>query len=152
MKSSVTVDAVADYILWVFHEQGKPIDHLKLQKLVYYVQAWHLALYDEPLFPEHLEAWVNGPVQPGLYRRFKKWYWEPIEEKPECPDLPESVKDHINEVLNVYGDYPAERLEYNVHREMPWVKARNGVPPLEPCTAVISNQDMMDFFERMGRQ
>ncbi len=34
----------------------------KLQKLVYYSKAWHLVWEGEPLFPEHIEAWANGPV------------------------------------------------------------------------------------------
>lgn len=152
MQTPTTASAVADFILWFFHENAKPITHLKLQKLVYYAQAWYLALYEEPLFVEPLEAWVHGPVEPGLYRRFKKWYWEPIEEHPPCPDLPDEVKRHIIAVLKVYGDYPPERLEYNVHREVPWIKARNGLTPFEPCHAVISNDDMMDFFQEMGQQ
>jgi uncharacterized phage-associated protein len=38
------------------------MDAMRLQKLLYYVQAWHLAVTDEPLFPEQIKAWKDGPV------------------------------------------------------------------------------------------
>ena len=44
---------------------------MKLQKLIYYSQAWSLVWDDEPLFPERIEAWINGPVVPELYERHK---------------------------------------------------------------------------------
>jgi uncharacterized phage-associated protein len=40
---------------------------MKLQKLVYYAQAWALVWDDEPIFDEEIEAWANGPVVRGLY-------------------------------------------------------------------------------------
>ena len=33
-------------------QSGDTISHLKLQKLVYYVQAWHYTIFNEPLFEE----------------------------------------------------------------------------------------------------
>lgn len=58
---STTVFDVAEYIL----EQHGEMTSMKLQKLVYYCQAWHLAWSDEPLFRESIEAWANGPVVPA---------------------------------------------------------------------------------------
>lgn len=54
---------VAEYIL---ARQG-PMSAMKLQRLCYYSQGWHLAWEGEPLFPERIEAWANGPVIPALY-------------------------------------------------------------------------------------
>jgi uncharacterized phage-associated protein len=51
-----TPDAVADYFLWSARECGDLLTNLRLQKLVYYAQAWFLALYDEPLFDGEFEA------------------------------------------------------------------------------------------------
>nr|WP_293017994.1 type II toxin-antitoxin system antitoxin SocA domain-containing protein [Moorena sp. SIO3I8] len=33
---------------------------MKLQKLLYYAQSLHLALYDQPLFDEEIQAWRSG--------------------------------------------------------------------------------------------
>ncbi len=50
---------------------GRTLSTVKLQKLVYYSQAWHLVWEDRPLFPERIEAWANGPVVPDLYREHR---------------------------------------------------------------------------------
>ena len=57
-NSPVSVFDVAAYIL----DKLGPISTIKLQKLVYYCQAWSLVWDEEPLFSERIEAWVNGPV------------------------------------------------------------------------------------------
>ncbi|OQY42717.1 MAG: hypothetical protein B6240_13665 [Desulfobacteraceae bacterium 4572_87] len=53
-------------------EAGDLISNLKLQKLVYYAQGFYLALYDEPLFNEPIEAWTHGPVIRELYRSYNE--------------------------------------------------------------------------------
>lgn len=60
---AISVLDVAAYIL----SQHGPMSHMKLQRLVYYSQAWHLVWEGTPLFPERIEAWANGPVVPVLY-------------------------------------------------------------------------------------
>jgi uncharacterized phage-associated protein len=143
----VTVNDVADFILCRFRDKGEPVDHLKLQKLVYYVQAWHLALFGEPLFNGEIQAWIHGPVQPQLYSRFKEWRWRPIVlEGLRHPDLPKEVSDHIDEVLSIYCGFSGEELESIVHQEEPWLKARAGLPPLEPSNSVIDEKEMEGLF------
>jgi uncharacterized phage-associated protein len=58
---------IADYIL---QKQGS-MSAMKLQKLVYYAQAWSLAWTDTPLFNEDIQAWAKGPVVPALYYKHK---------------------------------------------------------------------------------
>ncbi|MCC6923464.1 MAG: DUF4065 domain-containing protein [Nitrosomonas sp.] len=58
---------VADYILV---KQGA-ISAMKLQKLIYYSQAWSLVWDDEPLFNNKIEAWANGPVVRDLYEKHR---------------------------------------------------------------------------------
>ena len=70
-----TARQVANYIISFFQKKQEPITNLKLQKLLYYVQAWYLALYDEPLFDDKLEAWVHGASQPQVYSQFKQFLW-----------------------------------------------------------------------------
>lgn len=41
---------IATYFIWLANEKGSFLSNLKLQKLVYYAQAWHLALNEEPVF------------------------------------------------------------------------------------------------------
>ena len=62
-----TVQDVAAYIL---AKKGE-LPAMKLQKLLYYAQAWSLVWDDAPLFPESVEAWANGRVLPDLYQHHK---------------------------------------------------------------------------------
>lgn len=46
---------------------GELMSNMKLQKMLYYQQGYHLALFDEPLFEDDLEAWMYGPAVPIVY-------------------------------------------------------------------------------------
>jgi uncharacterized phage-associated protein len=148
--AETTANAVANYIIHFCHERGDLITNLHLQKLVYYAQAWYLALHDKPLFEEELQAWASGPVQPELYERFKTFKWNPISEDTGKVDLPKHVEDHLLEVMDVYGKYNAFYLERMTQEEEPWVKARGGIPRDEHSTAVISKKDMQEFYKTLA--
>lgn len=143
----MTAHDVAKYIISVSREHGEPISNLKLQKLLYYAQAWHLALYDGALFDERLEAWVHGPAVPPVYGEYKQWSWQPI-----CADVPEihiadeRIKAHLDEVLDVYGGLTAMYLEKLTHQEDPWLKARGDLPPDVPSHNIISHDDMRNYY------
>ena len=145
--SAVTANMVADYFLYTAHDCGDLLTNLKLQKLVYYAQAWHLALYDEPLFEEHFEAWIHGPVQPELYRRFREYGWDRIGENPDKPKLSQLVKDLLDEILNIYDRFTARDLERMTHREEPWIEARDGAPIEDPSNNTISTDTMSKYFK-----
>jgi len=140
----------AEFLIAFSHECGDPLSNLKLQKLLYYSQAWFLALYDKPLFDERIEAWVHGPAVPPVYGEFKKWTWQPIECEIDLPALEKAlekhVQDHLTEVMDVYGVMSAYQLEKLTHSEDPWKKARNGIPLDEPSTAIITHEDMKQYY------
>ena len=46
---------------------GECLTNLKLQKLLYYQQGYHLAAFGTPLFEENVESWMYGPVVPVVY-------------------------------------------------------------------------------------
>ncbi len=153
--AKVTANDVADYILWFARQHGDYVSNLKVQKLLYYVQAWHLALYDEPLFDDHFEAWVHGPVQPSVYARFKQYGWRPILDEPcldgnSMPDLPEDVRAHVDEVMEEFLNYSAYMLERMTHNEVPWINARGGIPADEPSRNLIKNEDMRHYYKQFA--
>lgn len=137
---------VADYLIAASHQHGDPVSNLKLQKLLYYAQAWHLALFDRPLYEEPIQAWVHGPVVYPVYRQYKDWAWQPIDQDPEIPDLDQSTKDHLDEVMRTYGTMTAYALECLTHEEHPWLNARVGLAMDEPSNAVISHADMRSYY------
>ena len=148
----VTASTVADFFLTFCQEHGDVITHLKLQKLVYYAQAWHLALKGKPLFEEQIEAWVHGPVTPSVYSRFKKSGWAPISVAPVKPALAAAVQKHLIEVFSVYGHFSAWDLERMTHQEEPWQRARAGLSPDQEGHQAISQTDMQEFYRKLSRQ
>ena len=117
---------VANYFLTQISEDaGDLMSNLKLQKLVYYAQGFHLALYDEPLFPEPLEAWTNGPVVPELFRHYKKYESGAI----PCPKgvdfsiYEEETRSFLDEVYSVFGQFAAWKLRNLTDQEPPWIVA-----------------------------
>src|SRR5437016_8859052 len=98
--TEISARKIADYLIAFAHRVGDPISNLKLQKLLYYAQAWYLALHNEPLFPESIEAWVHGPAVPPVYGKFKGWAWQPIGFHPKkAPAFPAKIKNHLDEIM-----------------------------------------------------
>jgi len=144
--TTVTAKEVADYFIRFSQDHGDPISNLKLQKLLYYGQAWHLALYDRPLFSEPIEAWIHGPVVRSVWSQFQG-SWKPINFRPRRPDLSMHTSNHLDEVMEVYGGLSAFDLERLTHSESPWRKARGRIPSDKPSFAVIKNSDMKEFYK-----
>ena len=71
-------DVAKYFATLVESDAGDSISNLKLQKLAYYAQGFHLAMYDTPLFPERIYAWAHGPVVEELYHAYKKFGANPI--------------------------------------------------------------------------
>lgn len=152
-KQKVTVFDVADYFLKVVdRDAGGSITHLKLQKLVYYAQAWHLVFTGKPMFCERIEAWVHGPVCPALYSKYADYGYQNLPEPEKAPDVfNEEELETLEAVWDCYGDYDARYLEQLTHQEKPWREARKGCAPGEHCTKRISLEVMKEFYTQLNQ-
>jgi uncharacterized phage-associated protein len=115
---------IAHVFLRLSHpECGDLISNLKLQRLLYYAQGFHLALYDAPLFSDPIEAWNYGPVVPSVYREYNHHGSGalPVE---HSTDIHQHITDEqlnlIQEVYEVYGQYSGLKLMHITHQEDPW--------------------------------
>ena len=138
---------VADYFLSrCDDESGDLISNLKLQKLVYYAQGFSLALLDEPLFEESIEAWMHGPVVPKLYAKYKNYGKDPLPSDGFDKDkFTEDQLDLLEEVYNVYGQFSAWKLRNMTHEEAPWAETYiDGIGPIS-----IPNDRMQNFFKTL---
>ncbi|MGE7136186.1 Panacea domain-containing protein [Luteibacter sp. NPDC031894] len=142
---------VAKYVIRTFQAREDLITNLKLQKLLYYVQGWHLGLYGARAFDGQFKAWVHGPVNLDVYHAFKHNRWNPILDEMPDVKLSAELEKHVDDVLEVYGGDTAWSLEQRTHRERPWLEARGTLQPDEECQTVISDRTMQAFFEEQGR-
>lgn len=107
-------------------EDGDSITNMKLQKLLYYFQGFHLAAFDEVLFNDRIEAWEHGPVVPKVWRELNPFGRDPIRMVASDRDLGFQGKRLrlMTNVYEVYGQYSPWRLRRQTHKEPPWKLAR----------------------------
>ncbi len=142
--------AIADWFLAsVDRTAGDALTHLKLQKLVYYAQAWALVLLDRPLFEEEVQAWAHGPVVPSVWQAFREHGWEAIPPPDERPRVDGETQELLRDVLGTYGERSATALEALTHREDPWLLARGDLPPEARSAAVIPKEHMRSFYSAL---
>jgi len=150
MTDIVTPNHAADFLLAESREQGEVLTNLKLQKLLYYAQAWYLALEDRALFSEDFQAWAHGPVLPSQYHRFKEFAWRPLTVDVTQPTIAnEAVKQHLQAIIEEFGTETAVALERMTHREAPWIEARNGLPNGAASDARISPDSMKKYYRSL---
>jgi uncharacterized phage-associated protein len=137
-----TVHDVAAYIL----KHHGPLTAMKLQKLVYYSQAWSLVWEDRPLFRAKIEAWAHGPVAPELYRAHRGRFKVSRCSLGAASAIEPNDKTTIDAVLNFYGNKPSQWLSDLTHMESPWRDARRGVPTGAPCTNEITTAAMAEYY------
>lgn len=146
-NEQVGADQIADQLIWMAREHGSFMSNLKLQKLLYYAQGWHLALFDKRLFHDRIEAWVHGPVVPHIYHRFKAHRFRNISEAVEVPELPEVTVRFLNDLAREYLGLDAYALELMTHREIPWRTARGNLRPEQSSRKQITVKTMRDYFK-----
>lgn len=141
-KSKADVFDVAEYIL----SKVGNVSTWKLQKLVYYSQAWHLVWSGGvSLFSEKIYAWANGPVCEKLYQRHKGFYLV-ASIGGNTDRLTPSEIESIDAVLDFYGERDGQYLSDLTHMEAPWQKARKGLSPRERGNKPISLDSMAEYY------
>jgi uncharacterized phage-associated protein len=118
---------VLDVAAYILKKHG-PMTAMKLQKIVYYCQAWSLVWDEKPLFREKIEAWANGPVVRKLFEAHRGQFNIKSISGGNQKILKQFQIDTINSVLNYYGDKSSQWLSDLTHMEEPWQKARAGIP------------------------
>jgi uncharacterized phage-associated protein len=159
---SYSSKAIANYFLDAGRQDGKSISPLKMQKLAYFAHGWYLALQNEPLLDERVEAWRYGPVVPSLYHEFKSYGRGAISEyateldvssnfdwiTPKVPDEPR-LKEFLDKVWEVYSPFSAIQLSNATHRPgTPWCQTwgNNGAT----MGTDISDELIKTYFKKLA--
>ena len=142
----IRVFDVAAYIL----ERMGAMTTMKLQKLVYYSQAWSLVWDEKPLFEEAIEAWANGPVVRDLFNYHRGMYQISLMPIGNPRLLDQEQRDTVDAVLEYYGDKPAQWLIDLTHMEAPWTEMRQGLPIRERGNRVIPLDVIADYYSSLS--
>lgn len=143
---TTSAQSVAKFLI----QNSGQMSNLKLQKLLYYAQGWHLGIHEKALFIEPIEAWRHGPVVPKIFHLYREFKWSPIEIDSKPADVPVPVARHLKAILKAYGGWSAAQLEMQSHCEAPWKEARKDLPVDASSRNVITHESMKRYFGRLA--
>ncbi len=154
-----TIDDIADYIILRVKSEDEyaSLINLKLQKLLYYIQAWAYGILGKPMFSGDFQAWIHGPVNREIYNRFvltKSLYSEiDIDDcKNKDVQLSPEDKEFVDFILDNYLKYSGAELERLSHSEQPWIETRGNLGANERCEKVISSKLMTEFYGQRWKE
>lgn len=131
------------------NDRGYNISNLKLQKLLYLIQAYFLVKLGKKCFDARIEAWAFGPVVPDAYQVFKQYGGCNIptinDDRigaiiEEC-DFKKEDKKIITDIVDTFSDYSASALVTLTHRQDPWRNAYQ-----EGMNNPISEKAIKEYF------
>lgn len=150
-------DKLLRVISYVF-ESLEEVTPLMLQKLLYFIQGIHYALFGKPMFIEDCEAWIHGPVYPEVYDLFKDFKYNPIDDvrfailNGTVDELTEDERKVIDLVVNTFGLYSGKVLERITHNEDPWKNARKGYADNVPSKEPLSKESIKAYYDSVNKK
>lgn len=151
------VTELADYIVRYYNSVGDIVSNKKLNKVLYYIQGWHMAYFKGSLlFNEVPQAWVHGPVYPAVYAQYR-WNNNIRATEDECnPEklisiintfkLTSEQKNFLQSSLVHYSKKSGAELELLTHAEKPWLETRGGLPEHVASEREIDLDLMKSYF------
>jgi uncharacterized phage-associated protein len=152
----VDVNAVVDRFLSLGHDAGRPLTHIEVQKLLFFLEGWHLATVGDSLFDEEFQAWANGPVIKTVYERLLRYSAHSIPRSAikslDFAILGSLTLDLISRVFKTYREYDPGALIGLTHLPgTPWAQVRNahGIAKGATSTVVIPKICMKEWFSEV---
>lgn len=131
-----------------FLQKGGPIISMKLQKIVYYAQAWSLVLRGKALFPERILAWSYGPIIYELYEQHKHNFVVTYLKYGDPTRLHDDEKAFLEKIYAYYSKFSYSELSQMTHSEDPWITAYRNTMHEEGSSSVISLESMEEFYSK----
>lgn len=136
------VQDVAAYVI----SKKRGLDAMKLQKLLYYAQAWSLVWDSVPMFSAKIEAWANGPVVREIFKTYQGQFTISRAVKGDKDALKSVERETVDAVLKFYGDKTGFFLSELTHKEDPWRNARKDLAPGALGDTEITLAEMRDYY------
>lgn len=147
IKSPYTAENVAKYFIFLAsqafvgdNKEREGITNLKLQKVLYFAQAYYLSKIGRPLFSDSIKAWEYGPVILDVYHKFKSKGSNPIICEEDKSLLSDEDKETLKKIWGTFGGYSASRLVDIAHAHTPWKEAN------KLAGQVISHKAIKEYY------
>ena len=113
---------VAQYINYQFGKLSK----IKLQKLLYFCQAWHLGKFKKTLFDADFYAWEKGPVVVELHNSMhhSDKVVPNFIANANIDNLSDNDKIYIDSILDIYGDMDKDELVELTYNDICWKSSK----------------------------
>lgn len=146
MQAKDKTHALKNYLLQLANSRDilVTMTKLKILKLIYIAHGFCLAVLDEPLIDEVIEAWPYGPVVVSLYQDIAGEDGE-LSETDEEPDvyLSDAERQLVDNVFTRYGFKDAFELVDLTHKiGTPWKNVIDSLGVFNP----ISDQCIKDYY------
>lgn len=161
------IQLIAKYIGLSLLSKGLSVSPLKLQKILYYAQSWYMVFFGRKstLFVDVPQAWVNGPVYPCIYYKYKDCVPgmcdhlkladftddenlnEALEKVSHELAFTTDEQELIESVITLYGAKTQNELILYTHAEKPWAEKREGLPPYQRSERELSLDTMYAYYK-----
>ncbi|MBR1774834.1 MAG: DUF4065 domain-containing protein [Bacteroidales bacterium] len=167
MNSNKNIEDVAMYVGLSLLSKGLSVSPLKLQKILYYVQCWYMVFFGRgnTLFAVKPQAWVNGPVYPVIYNKYRSKVQGMCDhlQVTDFSDKPLkiAVEDIVNKlsldieeikcidsIITLYGSRSQNQLILMTHSELPWIEARGDLLPYQYSQKELSLDTMYSYYKQ----
>lgn len=150
---------IARYVVNYSNSKDYGITNLKLQKVLYFIQAWFLMKKEERCFRNEIIAWELGPVIPEVYHEFKRFgssyipnvksflsidnddIWSMKRVAFTDDVINDSDKEIINKIVDDLSEFSATYLVKVTHKQKPWIDAY-----AKGKNTIISEESMRNYF------
>lgn len=146
MSNSFQAKEIASFYIQLLNSiPDNSIDNLKLNKILYYAQAWSLTKRGKPIFSDEIIAWDYGPVIPEVYHMYKCCGSNAIVEAEAPFDEGRLSGEELELLIDVYrnyGKYTGWALKDMTHKKgAPWSQVYK-----KDQNNVISHDSMMEYY------
>ena len=132
---------VARFIIEYCRKNHLLMSNLKLQKVLYFIQAEFLVRNGEPCFFERIEAWPFGPVVSNVYHEYKTFGSSNIYSNlSNFYDIAEEDRNIIKDIVKACNRFSATQLVELTHNQAPWKNAYNN------GNRIITNDSILEYF------
>ncbi len=140
---------VASYVIWYCQQRSYIISNLKLQKILYFIQAQFLVFGNEnkACFSDDIQAWKFGPVVPDVYRKYRLYgnaHIPSFDKEENFSEIAEKDKAMINRMVDRCADYTASQLTATTERTTPYQEAY-----AKGTQTVITHESIRKFYEEV---